>query len=438
MATSAQPPPLMTDPLNMAKPDMLIDPVSKQEQDEITRQQEAMERGMPARNLKKISFVVLALIAAGYTLYPKIYPATPAVPPMAVKQTPNLQVNKNESIIEQLKNQPLPKPPEEQGPVEIKKAALPSPPQGLSDGQGDPLLSLKDTEITRKDTITGSSMEPSEFSLPMREVGNSRLQKHTDDPQNALARVLADQNSILEKSLNGATQESERSANGPQIRRSFEDDFVLKTRNAILEDPTRLAPARQKAAIYQGTIIQVVLDRAINTDSPGVARGRVRSDVYDSVNQDILLIPRGSIVILPYLSSIVVGQARILVAGERLIFPNGKSVSLSGTLAADMQGASGLPANVDNHFFEMFKTSFIVGAASLLLPKNQQQISITDTPGGSTKTGGSILATTLYDTIQRISERNATIKPTASIEVGEPFTLMLSKDIELEPYKGRK
>lgn len=419
----------------MGSPEAGIDPESRLEQDEIARQQKSMEQGMPAKNLKRVALLVAAGLAGGYMLYPVVFPKQKESVPVVQSQAPGDKPLAG-SIVEQLKSQPLQKPL-----VEVVEPAPKPPVAAVSQDASNPdrPLTARELEMTRREAITASAMEPTEVALKPRE-GRDSAAKQDDDPGSMLAKALKDQNSILEKTLTASNQPGEQQApfGASPNRRSTEDDFVLKSRSAKLEDPTRLAPARAKASLYEGTIIQVVLDRAINTDNPGTARGRVRSDVYDSVTQETLLIPRGSIVILPYLNSVLVGQARILVVGQRLIFPNGKSFSLSGTVAGDMQGASGIPADVDNHFYEMFKASFVVGAVSLLLPKNQQQISVSESPGGNRQTGGSILGATLYDTIQKISERNASIKPTASVEVGEPFTLMLSKDVEMEPYMGRK
>lgn len=432
MASNVQPPPLMTDPLNMSAPEELIDPVSREQQDEISRQQEAMERGKPTRNLKKLGIVLVGAAVAGYMLYPSLFPPSKEKKTVVVEKSDAHQETPG-SIIEQLKSQPKPPPPT----VEVSvppPQVHPTPPAGMSNNpDGASVLTPRQIEANRRETIMASAMEPSDINITLRDQPRKKADSEADGPDSALAKALAQQNGILEKSLAQPVEKPQPLAKG-----SNQDEFLLRTRNASLEEATKLAPARAAAALYQGTIVQVILDRAINTDNPGTARGRVRSDVYDSVTQSILLIPRGSLVILPYLNSMLVGDSRILVAGERLIFPNGKSMSLSGTPAADMQGASGIPADVDNHFYEMFKTSFMVGAASLLLPKSQQNVSISDTVSGGSRTGGSILGTTLYDTIKQISARNASIRPTGSIEVGEPFTLMLSKDIELEPYRGRK
>jgi type IV secretion system protein VirB10 len=147
-----------------------------------------------------------------------------------------------------------------------------------------------------------------------------------------------------------------------------------------------------------------------------------------------LLIPRGSIILGAYKSSILIGQARLVVAAQRLILPNGKSVNLRGAVLGDRQGVAGMPGEIDNHFWEMFKASAVVGAASLLLPKDQQNITVASGVGG-TQSGGSIIGLALSDTLTRIAQRNSNIGPTGSLDLGEPFTMMINRDLALEPYK---
>lgn len=213
-------------------------------------------------------------------------------------------------------------------------------------------------------------------------------------------------------------------------------DFLKQSKDRRIEPPLGLAGARQPNTIYEGTLIRTVLTRSLRTDLPGRITAKVMSDVYDSVTMNTLLIPRGSEVTCTYQSELLTGQEVVLAACERLRLPNGKSFSLVGTPASDLQGAAGLPAEVNNHFWKMFKTSLMLGAASLLLPKGDQQITI-NTTMGSSQTAGSILGTALYDTIQQVLSRNAKINPTASVDIGTPFTLTIARDVEMEPYQGR-
>ena len=197
------------------------------------------------------------------------------------------------------------------------------------------------------------------------------------------------------------------------------------------EDPGVTKPLKPRVGptLFEGTLVRTVLDRGINTDLPGRIRGHVTSDVYDSVKQKKLIIPRGTVVLGEYSTGFVLGQSRVLVAMTRMILPNGSSISLLGTPAADMQGVSGMPAQVDNHFWKMFGSSLMVGAVSLLLPSQNQNVTIATTPGGSTQTGGTIAALSLQETIQTLAARNKNMRPTGTVEMGTEFILAIARDI---------
>lgn len=439
---SGMPPP-MTDPLAMQGQGDAESASERLEQKAIDDEYASISKGMPARNLKTWGILALAFLAAGYFFWPTLFPKKPgAAVPIEAKQSIQAQPGQ---MVAQLQAQPKTASQATQGDSQTNPeqatptASLPAPKAGTTfagspAGDSETSAALSPSEITekRRETIVASSMEAAEVNIPGASTGGrvKQVKATGGDPKSALTEALDRQNSILEKSL--APPQEKKPVLTPEG--SAQENFILKTKEKSMEPAVQLSAARNPGALYQGTIIRVILDRAINTDSPGEIRGHVKSDIFDSVGQNILLIPRGSVVLGPYQSSMLVGQARILVAGSRLILPNGKSINLMGTPAADLQGASGIPADVDNHFFEMFKTSLIVGAASLLLPTPQQNVTIS-TPGqGSSQTGGSILGTTLYDTIKQVSSRNANIKPTGTVELGEEFTLMLSHDVEMQPY----
>lgn len=430
---NAMPPP-MTDPLQMPAEEPGVYAAAHNPTDEAAeRQHEAISRGMPARNFKGWAILAVGAVATAYMLWPK--PSLGEKKPIEVTE---ISVTPGSSIVEQLKSDSRATPP--QAGVSTPEGVdaiqpTPAPKVGLGSGansgtDGDGGFD-RDSPETRQAAITASSMEASEVKLS----SNDRKRITEDDqrdPRSALSDMLDRQNGIIQKAMSQGDGGSR--GDMPQ-RLGAQEEFLLRAKEKVIEPATTMAEARKPNSLYQGTIVRVVLERSINTDSPGAIRGRVMSDVLDSLNQQTLLIPRGSTLIGSYKSSMLVGQARVLIAAERIILPNGKSVNLLGTPVADMQGASGLPADVDNHFWEMFRTSFIVGAASLLLPKDQQNISISEGTQGNTKTGGSILGTALYDTIKQVSERNKGIGPTGTVDLGEPFTLMLSRDIEMEPYR---
>ena len=168
MASNVQRPPLMTDPLNMSAPEELIDPASREQQDEIGRQQEAMERGKPTRNLKNLGIVLVGAVAAGYMLYPSLFPPSKEAKTVLVEKSDAHQGAPG-AIIEQLKSQPKATPSVVEVPVPPPQVH-PTPPTGMSSNQNAPdVLTPKQIEAARRETIMASAMEPSDINIALRD-----------------------------------------------------------------------------------------------------------------------------------------------------------------------------------------------------------------------------------------------------------------------------
>lgn len=434
-------PPPITDPLAMPSHDGEYDDVNLNEQRAIDAEHASISRGMPARNLKQWGMMAAGAVFLGYLAWTTFFPQ--AVSPLNETKAKQQVQNQPGLIVAQLEAQQRTLTPSAESPRSAASQTtpsneLPGPKAGMSaNGASKPVgsvtapdgttMTLAELTEKRAETVRASPMEATEVNVP-----NKKANGVAPDPKSILADSLDKQTAMLEKTLGGgAGQKSAVTKTDPPS--TGKEGFLLRTKDSTLSPAVQIGAARRPNTLYQGTIIRLILERSINTDNPGEFRAKVKSDVYDSIHQSALLIPRGSVALGPYQSSILVGEARILLAGSRLILPNGKSINLMGAPASDRQGSSGVPAEIDNHFFEMFRSSFIVGAASLLLPKGDQNISISSTAQG-TQTGGSILGTTLYDTIKQIASRNASIKPTGTIDLGEEFTFVLTHDVEMEKY----
>ena len=187
--------------------------------------------------------------------------------------------------------------------------------------------------------------------------------------------------------------------------------------------------------LSQGTVVRTALLSGVNSDMPGSVSAMVTSDVYDSINGQYLLIPKGSKLVGVYNSNVAIGQERVVMAMQRLILPNGTWISLAGTPATDQIGQSGLEADVNNHFWKMFSTSFILGAASLLLPDDQNTISTSNIYGNGDVSAGSVAAIAMTETLNILLQRNRNITPTLSLDPGQEFSFMVARDMVMVPYR---
>jgi type IV secretion system protein VirB10 len=178
--------------------------------------------------------------------------------------------------------------------------------------------------------------------------------------------------------------------------------------------------------------IHVKTVEGLNSDKPGRVALMVDEDVYDSLQGDCLMIPKGSFINGQYSADIKVGQERLLVASTSLRLPNGKSVPMNGMQGADQNGYAGFSGDVNNHFLAIFGAGFIT-AVLLKTFDNDATTATTSSPVGVTtygSTAGQVAATTA----QSVLQRNQNIPPTITVPPGQKFLVQVTQDIVMEPY----
>src|SRR5690606_4191868 len=120
------------------------------------------------------------------------------------------------------------------------------------------------------------------------------------------------------------------------------------------------ALANRSTTVPQGTLIPAVLETAIDSTRPGLARAIVSRDIRGFDGRQIL-IPRGSRLIGEYRSEAQPGQRRALVNWLRLVRPDGVTIAI-GSPAADPVGRGGIRARVNNHFLQRFAGAILQSA----------------------------------------------------------------------------
>ena len=176
----------------------------------------------------------------------------------------------------------------------------------------------------------------------------------------------------------------------------------------------------------------------INSDLPGNMIAQVAQNVYDTATGLNLLIPQGARLYGIYDSRVVYGQQRVLIAWNRLIFPDGSSISLGAMPGADMAGMAGFNDDVDNHYARIFGSALMMslvsgGMAYALDGANDS----TETDNGTRMTDEmtASLAQQLGQTTTTLLQRNLSIKPTLEIRPGYQFNIVVTKDVIFrEPY----
>ena len=195
--------------------------------------------------------------------------------------------------------------------------------------------------------------------------------------------------------------------------------------------------------VQAGSIIPAILVSGINSDLPGTMIGQVSKDVYDSKTGSYLLIPAGSKIVGRYDSQVANGQSRVLVAWQRILFPDASFIDINGMAGADTAGYAGLTGKVDDHSGKLFRNALvysIIGAGASLL---QPRTAITAVTGGAAviaaPSAGSQVAgqvgTQLAQTAQQALGQGVQQAPTIEVRPGYLFNIVVDRDLVLPgPY----
>ncbi|GAB6194293.1 TrbI/VirB10 family protein [Desulfocastanea catecholica] len=193
--------------------------------------------------------------------------------------------------------------------------------------------------------------------------------------------------------------------------------------------------------IKTGTVIPGIMVSGINSDLPGNLIAQVSQNVYDTATGYRLLIPQGSKLYGVYDSRVVYGQSRVLIAWNRLNFPDGSAVTLGAMPGADMSGYAGHEDQVDNHYLRIFGSSLlmslITGSTSYAMDNVSNNSDNSD--GTSVQDAmAAALAAQMGQTTLSLLQKNLNIKPTLEIRPGYQFNVIVTKDVVFkEPYTRR-
>ena len=216
--------------------------------------------------------------------------------------------------------------------------------------------------------------------------------------------------------------------------------------NSTLASPTTEATSTTKVSINSasspylvqaGTLVPAVLITEINSDLPGQVLAQVARDVYDTRSQRTILIPRGAKLIGTYEDQVPVGRDRLLVAWTRVLFPDGRSISLPGLQTKDRAGAGGVSDRVDRHVQRTFGTTALLSLIGAGLQLSQPRGAIVG--GGYYPSVGQVAAATvgqqLAEVAAQLLKRDIDARPTIRIRQGLAFNVFLNTDLVFQqPY----
>lgn len=223
--------------------------------------------------------------------------------------------------------------------------------------------------------------------------------------------------------------------NNQTAKRAFLDGSGVAEDEEV--NPHLSVPPRSPFEVVAGSIVPAVLVTAASSDLPGLLTARVRENVYDSATGAHLLIPQGTVVTGTYDSVVTYGQERLLVAWQRLLFPDGSKLNIGSMPGADAIGRAGFEDQIDRHYARLFGSSALMSVISAGLQLSQGDRGGQGDEEDLQETLAAALGQNLGETSAQLVRRNLNIQPSLEIRPGYRFNVLVRQDLVFRaPYGG--
>ena len=180
----------------------------------------------------------------------------------------------------------------------------------------------------------------------------------------------------------------------------------------------QLLPA-QRLLLPKGAFIDCTLETAIDSSLPGMTTCILAADTF-GVDGKVVLLERGTKLIGETRGQVQQGSARVFVLWTEARTPTGVVVPLDSP-GADELGRSGLPGEVNRHFWERFGAAMLIsivdGAVQTVATRNSGSSVIVD-PSASQ----GVMTEVLKGTVN--------IAPTVTKKNGDRIQVLVARDVD--------
>ncbi|HAT9142995.1 TPA: conjugal transfer protein TrbI [Legionella pneumophila subsp. pneumophila] len=203
--------------------------------------------------------------------------------------------------------------------------------------------------------------------------------------------------------------------------------------NSTLQNPN------SRYELRAGSVIPGVMISGISSELPGQIIAQVSQNVYDTATGKYLLIPQGTKILGLYSSDVPFGQNSVLVAWQRLVFPDSKALDIGSMPGADSAGYGGFRDQVDHHYARIYGSALLMSGiiAGITYSQNTNQ---SNQFGYAQPTAGSVMSQALGQQLGEVTSqlvsKNLNVAPTINVRPGYRFNIIVVKDLTFkQPYR---
>lgn len=300
-----------------------------------------------------------------------------------------------------------------------------------------------------EDAIKAKTRVSGDFPKP---AGRSGAALSADDPAATLAALRANANESFQQKL-AALRAHGHGMGGT----GFDEGDERPAETVTLMDPNDISrfdaarPGRWKLGsqpeapetrytLRTGAVLPAIMLSGINSDLPGQIMAQVSQHVYDTPTGRHLMIPQGSRLVGTYASEVAYGQERVLVAWQRVIYPDGKALDLGAMPGADGAGYAGFTDQVNQHLVRLFGSAALMSLITAGITYSQNQAQNQGQNFGYQQSASGTLSAAVGQQLGQATaallRKNLNIAPTIEIRPGYRFNVMVSKDLAFKsPYQ---
>lgn len=181
--------------------------------------------------------------------------------------------------------------------------------------------------------------------------------------------------------------------------------------------------------IEQGTIIRAVLNGKVDTRNAGTVMATVTQNVYDSIDQSTVLVPKGTRLLGTYSMKVDAGSKRIPIKFRRMQLPGGRAVDLGGTDAVGYDGTAGVGGDYHSNILRAIGPSLVVALIGTAVDRLDNKRTPQAGPYGTVVQSPSIAEQMAPQVNSQVMSRYGSAMPYFIIDAGTEFKLVTQSDI---------
>jgi type IV secretion system protein VirB10 len=223
---------------------------------------------------------------------------------------------------------------------------------------------------------------------------------------------------------NASALQQSRTAIGEISTARAEGGLTTLLRPGVTPPVRALTLPTQRLLLPKGAFIDCTLETAIDSTLPGMTTCVTATDTF-GVDGKVVLLERGSKLVGETRGEVQNGAARVFVVWTEARTPTGVVVPLDSP-GTDELGRSGLPGQVNRHFWDRFGAALLISVVDGVLQEAVQ----------SSSRGSSAIIynpAASHDVLADVLKGTLNIAPTVVKHQGDRIQILVARDLDFRP-----